>query len=197
MMENKWEKKKVLITVKAYPQSSKKYVETVCTAGITSEGEWIRIYPIPFRYLDKNLQFKKYQWIEVELQRNPNDNRIQSYRPRIESLKIISDQLPTKNGWELRNEIVLKTVSPSLEYLKENYPNTSLGIIKPKKIIDLIVEEVPASQINEFQQLMFVFSEHKTDISSPLTPLNYKFSSVFRNRFNLDWLPFIIVIEFG
>jgi len=41
--------KKVLITVKTYPTISGKYDELVCTAGFTKEGEWIRIYPIPFR----------------------------------------------------------------------------------------------------------------------------------------------------
>lgn len=30
---------KILITVKAYPAISKKYDETVCTAGITEEGK--------------------------------------------------------------------------------------------------------------------------------------------------------------
>jgi len=38
---------KIPITVKAYPAISKEYNETVCTAGITEEGKWIRIYPIP------------------------------------------------------------------------------------------------------------------------------------------------------
>jgi len=51
---------KVLITVKAYPAISKKYNETVCTAGITEEGKWIRIYPIPFRQLEYDNQFRKY-----------------------------------------------------------------------------------------------------------------------------------------
>ncbi len=43
-----WEKKRVLVTVKAYPEKSKKYGEVVCTIGLTEEGEWIRLYPIPF-----------------------------------------------------------------------------------------------------------------------------------------------------
>ena len=43
-----WEKKKILVTVKAYPEKSKRHGQVVCTIGITEEGEWIRLYPMPF-----------------------------------------------------------------------------------------------------------------------------------------------------
>jgi len=46
------ERKKVYIVVKTYPTISKKYSEIVCTAGILENGDWIRLYPIPFRKLD-------------------------------------------------------------------------------------------------------------------------------------------------
>ena len=51
------ETRKILIATKTYPSISTKYQETVCTAGILlSEEEnplqWIRIYPIRYRYLD-------------------------------------------------------------------------------------------------------------------------------------------------
>ena len=52
------EMKKVLITVMTYPTISKKYDELVCTAGMQEDGSWIRIYPLPFRKLDDQQQFK-------------------------------------------------------------------------------------------------------------------------------------------
>ena len=54
---------RVLITVKTSPQPSTKYKDTVCTAGVRLDGDapqWIRLYPIPFRHLETDLQFKKY-----------------------------------------------------------------------------------------------------------------------------------------
>jgi hypothetical protein len=51
------ETKKVFITVKTYPTSSKKYDELVCT---TKDGNWIRLYPIEFRKLPYDKQYKKY-----------------------------------------------------------------------------------------------------------------------------------------
>ena len=62
-----YEKKRVLITVKTYPTPSKKSNETVCTAGITENGEWIRLYPIPYRYLNGEQKFRIFDWIEVSV----------------------------------------------------------------------------------------------------------------------------------
>ena len=40
--------KKILVTVKAYPNPSKKYVETVCCAGVDlSNSQLIRLFPFP------------------------------------------------------------------------------------------------------------------------------------------------------
>lgn len=61
------ERKRVLITVKAYPLPSRTYDELVCTAGITESREWIRIYPVPFRFLRDEGKYKKYQWVELSL----------------------------------------------------------------------------------------------------------------------------------
>jgi hypothetical protein len=180
MNSNAWNKKRVLITVKAYPQFSKKYIETVCTAGITEDGQWIRIYPLPFRNLPKDKQFSKYQWIEIELQRNENDNREQSYRPKLSSITIVSPVLSTKNSWSARNDVVLKTVAPSLEYLKENYPKTSLGIIRPKQILGFVAEKSPKNEMEEYQQLVMNFGDDgAVEITSPLRPIPYKFSYMF------------------
>jgi hypothetical protein len=38
-------RKRVFITVKTYPPLSEKYDELVCTAGISEDGSWIRLYP--------------------------------------------------------------------------------------------------------------------------------------------------------
>jgi hypothetical protein len=56
---------RVLITVKTYPTLSRKYGETVCTAGVRADGSWMRIYPVPFRRLDEEEQYKKFEWASV------------------------------------------------------------------------------------------------------------------------------------
>ena len=42
------EKHRILVTVKTYPTLSRKYGETVCTAGVREDGTWVRIYPVDF-----------------------------------------------------------------------------------------------------------------------------------------------------
>lgn len=73
-------KERVLITVKTYPTLSRKYGETVCTAGVREEGSWVRIYPVPFRRLDEAEQYKKFDWIECRLIRNSSDPRPETFR---------------------------------------------------------------------------------------------------------------------
>lgn len=81
------ERKRVLITVKAYPLPSRSYDELVCTAGITDDGEWIRIYPVPFRFLKDEGKYSKYQWVDINLKRANKDFRPESYSPADTSLE--------------------------------------------------------------------------------------------------------------
>ena len=64
---------RVLITVKTYPTLSRKYGETVCTAGIREDGSWVRIYPVPFRRLGEAQQYEKYDWVESDLIQSRKD----------------------------------------------------------------------------------------------------------------------------
>lgn len=64
------ETKRVLITVKTYPLPSDKYMELVCTAGVLEDGSFIRLYPVDYRYRPIWQWYKKYQWIEVEVEKN-------------------------------------------------------------------------------------------------------------------------------
>ena len=77
--------------VKTYPTPSEKYQETVCTAGITESGEWVRLYPIQFRHLKAEQKFKKYTWIEIETKKNPQDLRPESYKVNSDSIKILRE----------------------------------------------------------------------------------------------------------
>ena len=68
-------KDRILITVKTYPTLSRKYGETVCTAGVRPDGSWVRIYPVPFRRLGEAEKYKKFDWIECSLVRSRSDPR--------------------------------------------------------------------------------------------------------------------------
>ncbi|MEW6086782.1 MAG: hypothetical protein AB1498_00505 [bacterium] len=130
--------KRVLITIKAYPNPSKKYGETVCVAGVDIDThKWIRLYPIPFRDLDENKKFKKYNIIEVKVEKSKDDHRPESFKIDTDSIKILNhfDTVKDKK-WNQRKEIVFSHIDKSMcEILKENESNKkSLGIFKPANI---------------------------------------------------------------
>ena len=57
---------RILILCKTYPSPSGKHVETSCVAGMEENGSLIRLFPVPFRLVDDQKQFKKWQWISEE-----------------------------------------------------------------------------------------------------------------------------------
>ena len=136
-MADAWETKQILITVKTYPTPAWKGGEVVCTAGITAEGDWIRLFPIPFRFLQDNQKYKKYEWIEAKVTRS-NDPRAESYRVDADSIRVIGPLLGPKNNWASRKNVILPHLAPSMCWLRKErntytiYP--TLGIIQPKEI---------------------------------------------------------------
>lgn len=135
-------REKVFVVVKTAPRPSKSFREIVCTAGITETGKWIRLYPIPYRYMDDFLKYSKYQWISVEIEKSQNDPRVDSYKPKLKTLKLIGKKYPTDNKWEKRKQIVFPTLKRSLEEIKTDYNKNkvSLGIFKPKRVYDFKIE---------------------------------------------------------
>lgn len=172
-----WERKKVLVVVKAYPEKSIKYKShLVCTAGITSEGDWIRLYPIHAgKYIGKK-KIKKFYWIDVECQKKTDEKlkRKESYRVREESIRIIDTSLTEPEAkWTERHKIMQEHLSESIEVLKEAYQEdkTSLGMIKPKEIVDFYHNEelkiyppsstyqqmLDGSMVPEFEEIPHIF----------------------------------------
>ena len=141
------ETKTVLITVKAPPYPSKKYQEINCCAGIDlASGEWIRLYPIPFRLLDYDKQFPKYSVISANCQRPLRDKRMESYKVDQDSIKILR-HLGTQNKWAERKKIVLPTLSQSFcQILEDVRAYKSLGIFKPTDIDFEIKKSVPRDE---------------------------------------------------
>lgn len=136
------ERERVLVLVKTYPTVSAKYVETVCTAGITETGEWRRLYPIPFRGMEAVEQYKKYQWITCSTYKAKSD-------PRLESRHIEGEIQPqefigSENKWELRRRLVLDRL-PVFQNLSEailaaKAKDVSLILFKPDQILDFVCE---------------------------------------------------------
>lgn len=155
------QRERVLITVKTYPTLSRKYGETVCTAGLRPDGSWIRIYPVPFRRLEEEEQYSKYDWIECEFNRNEADPRPESHCPVDPKAMVPVDHMGTDQHWRQRRELVLgkARVYTRLEDLiagaKANA--LSLAVFKPVRIRDFVWEaedrEWDPAKVEQMRQL--------------------------------------------
>ncbi|HBB88421.1 MAG TPA: hypothetical protein DC047_12475 [Blastocatellia bacterium] len=136
------ERKKALILVRTYPTPAKNGVEVSCTAAITEDGKWLRLFPVPYRFLDIDKRFRKYQWIEVNVTK-ANDGRPESYKLDRNSIEIVSDVLPTDNNWKKRKDVVYPLKAHCICCLKRERDankHPTLGIFKPKVIEQLIIK---------------------------------------------------------
>ena len=139
------ERQRILITVKRYPTLSRKYGETVCTAGIREDGSWVRIYPVPFRRLEEKQQYSKYDWLNCELARNPSDPRPETYRPVDAKELVPVDHIGTEHSWAERRRLLLKTakvydrLDDLIALAKANA--LSLAVFKPTKVLDFTRDE--------------------------------------------------------
>src|SRR5689334_1926142 len=137
-------RERVLITVKTYPTLSRKYGETVCTAGVRADGSWVRIYPVPFRRLDEKEQYRKFDWIEAELVRSKADKRPATRRPAGPQQLVPGAHLSTSDEWLDRRALILgkckvyTRLAPLIAEAKTN--ETSLAVFKPSRIGGLVIE---------------------------------------------------------
>lgn len=184
---------RVLITVKTYPTLSRKYGETVCTAGIREDGSWVRMYPVPFRRLDEAQQYSKYDWVECDLVRNTSDPRPETFRPTDAAQLVPAGHIGTDHLWRERRQLVLKTarVYDSLnDLIAEAKSNkTSLAVFKPTRVLDFSWEqeerEWDAKKLEEMRGLysqLHLFEDNEWRTTFQVIPkLPFSFSYKFED----------------
>ncbi|MFO0149206.1 MAG: hypothetical protein ACK525_09990 [Microcystis sp.] len=179
------ETRKILIATKTYPSISTKYQETVCTAGILlSEEEnplqWIRIYPIRYRYLDFDKRYPRWAIVSAKIKRNDQDYRPESSKIDDNSLEIIR-KIDTTNNWQERKSLVLSLQFRSIADIQAQ--GKSLGIIKPKSIERLFSKKT-SREWNQKQQTVL----NQLDLFEPnidLEKIPYKFFYQFTDEDNV------------
>lgn len=135
------EAQRLLITVLTYPHPSTKYQETVCTAAITDDGKWVRLYPIPLRSLPTEQRLRKWHWTSISTTERTQDVRPESRTPELDSIKVMDKLDPVKDREERRRLVDLLLVKCLAEW-EAGYEvdKTSLGVVIPKRVIGIEVE---------------------------------------------------------
>jgi hypothetical protein len=162
--------KRALIVVRTYPVPAHKGVEVSCTAAITDKGEWLRLFPVPYRRLHPSQKFSKYQWIEVGVVK-ATDPRPESHKIIQETITIKSPVLPTTNGWQVRKQIIFPLKAGSMCALKrqrDDHGSPTLGVFKPAVIEKLIIKPSAAAWTQAELEIMrqgdLFESESKEDL---------------------------------
>ncbi|SEW51832.1 hypothetical protein [Chitinophaga arvensicola] len=186
---------KVLITVKSYPTLSSHYDEQVSIAGFREDGVFIRIYPIPFSKKTYEEQYQLYDWVELDLERNTRDFRLESFKPvSLEETAKKKGHLGTEDHWSARKAIVLKNIYRHLDTLfmeaKHEAFYTSLAVFKPARILGFVVEETErewnSDQLKKLQagKANSLIFEHPEEPFEVIQKLPYRFSFRFTDNKN-------------
>jgi hypothetical protein len=160
-------KEEMLVLCQAYPAISERYEILICMAGITSSGDFRRIYPIPFRTWQGN-PISKRCWIRYTLRENKSsDGRKESRKIDPSSIEIfgMEDKLSVRN--------ILEKKCTTIEDLTNQ--EASLGIVRPIlkrfKVEDDLDREIKARKIREQQTL----DGGSIDFYFPSVRLGYEF----------------------
>ncbi len=178
------ETKRALIVVRTYPVPAKQGAEVSCTAALTDKGEWLRLFPVPWRLLAEDQKFRKYQWVDVEVVK-ASDTRPESYKLRPDGITIVSPKLSTRHGWRERKEIILKQRAHCLCCLvRERNANghPTLGIFRPRSISKLAISE---ENPNWTESQLAILRQGHLFIASPPEELE-KIPYAFRYEFQCD-----------
>lgn len=143
---------RILILCKTYPSPSARYVETSCVAGMTDDGRLIRLFPVPFRLVESDQQFKKWQWISARIRRAQDDARPESHRISVDTVEVEGEPLPTRDHWIARREVIKDIpVFDSFDALEASRQanGTTLGLVRPSRLLGLEIKAVDSPNWTE------------------------------------------------
>jgi hypothetical protein len=177
---------RVLITVKAAPNPSERYGETVCVAGISADlakPGWIRLYPINFRELPSDDRFRKYDIVRVAAKPARQDLRRESWKP-------LTDTIVTEHhldGWQRRRPWVDPYLEDSMCRLNRNARAVaaaqSLALVRPLRLDGIDVELHPgwtAAEQRKIDAYVGQLDLFATQDRTPLQPPRFKAAYRYR-----------------
>lgn len=199
------ERAKVLITVKASPQPSAKYGDTVCVAGLRIDEEphrWVRLYPVPFRWLASGSQFAKYDIIDVEITRRRQDSRAESYVPDTQSIRVVEHLDDWNDRVPYMNLLPTTTTCKLMRDAEQDHAAPSLGMVHVRSLEGFTLEDhpgwSPAEEAKIAQAMMtseldlFGTAAQPAQLRAPRLKLRYRYfcedaRCPSHQGLNLDW----------
>lgn len=183
--------------MKAFPQPSQHYEETVCCAGLRErDGRLVRLYPIRYRHLPKDKKFSRYDTISAELWKPLNDTRPESFRVIEDSIMVEEKETAGRKLKIIQKWMSLKENSMTELFEKNRTARQSIGIIKPDtSSLKFTWSSHAQSDASERETTETLRRIQESIFDAPLPPLQKEYT--FRYRFTscgkshtcqiLDW----------
>ncbi len=154
-------KERILILAKTYPSPSTKYSETSCVAGITEHGVMRRLFPVPFRLIEKGQQFKKWQWIETMVEKAPADHRTESHKIYVDTITC-GETIEPKRDWVERlpwiDKIPTFTNYEEIEATRQSQGMT-IALLRPRQLVELQITDADKPEWTEEEKAVLVRDE--------------------------------------
>lgn len=160
-----------VILIKASPQVGTKRGETVCCAGITMDGNWVRLYPVAFRKLEDAQQFSRWDRVRFKWHKPKDDVRPESRRVEQDSIEIIGE-LQKNERAKLLNRLEVTGLKATSEAGK------SLALLRPQQPKFLIKKKLDADierERRDYNDIVLQGDILDQRILSPLQPCPYEF----------------------
>ena len=159
---------RILILCKTYPSPSARYIETSCVAGMDENGKLIRIYPMPFRLVGDEQQFKKWQWITARIEKAGNDHRPESHKIYVDTIDCDASPLPSGDaGWRERRQWLAKIPVyadfAAIEQDRECKGNT-LALLRPARIVKLEIKKANAEDWTDEEKAKLLQMQMQLDL---------------------------------
>lgn len=183
-----FQREDLVILTKTYPEPSTKYRETTCVAALTNAGVMRRIFPVPFRLLDGESRFRKWEWVNVALKKASDDHRPESYKLDLDSgVQRTENIVGTKHSWQQRRDLIQNHIVESFAALEERRQNTgeTLGILRPTRLLRLDITPVKDPNWTE-KDLNHLSSEGLFDQNHTNRPLLEKLPFGFHYNYEIE-----------
>lgn len=172
------ETSEAIVLVKASPQVGKKHGETVCCAGVTVDGKWVRLYPVTFRTLDQASQFRRWDRIRFRWRKAGEDSRPESLRVDHQSIEIVGSLKPRE-----RLSFLTKLEVTSIKAVQAE--GKSLALLRPRNVRFSAEPKSADAMAEEHKKFDEIAAQPDLLNTTPLIPLE-PCPYVFKYKYTTD-----------
>ena len=141
-------------------------------------GRLIRLYPVPFRLISEGAQFQKWQWLTALVEEARDDQRPESHRIKVDTIRLEGQPLSSKNGWAAREPFVdkLQAFSDFSALQSTRQENgVTIGLLRPARILGLDITPAKSPEWTQEERAKLVQLQNQgslfesTDVASIAT----------------------------